>query len=323
MQSIVNKAALMAAGMLLAMAAAAQDSWPNKPIRIVHGFSPGAATHAVAQDVGEVLTKAYGAQYFVEAKPGAGGNIGTDAVAKSAPDGYTLLLGTAGTHAINPTLYPNLPYNVQRDFEPIMLLADLPNVLIVAKESPYNSLQELVAAARAQPKSLYYGSSGNGTSMHLAAEQFKAAAGVDITHVPYKESAHALTAMMGGQIQATFHQLAAVLQQIKAGRVKALAVTAKQRVAALPEVPTVAESGYPGFESVTWYALYAPARTSKTTVDKINTAVTVALNGELGKKMQVNGSTPRPSTSAELTAVMTRDEAQWRAVIDRVGVRLD
>lgn len=310
---------LMAAGSM----AAAQDAWPTKPIRIVHGFSPGAATHALAQDVGEVLSKAYGAQYFVEAKPGAGGNIGTDTVAKALPDGHTLLLGTAGTHAINPSLYPKLPYNVQKDFEPITLLANLPNVLIVPKNSPYNTLQELVADAKAKPKVLNYGSSGNGTSMHLAAEQFKAATGTDITHVPFRESAHALTALLGGQIQVTFHQLAAVLPQIKAGNVKALAVTSRQRVEALPDVPSVAESGFDGFESVTWFALYAPAKTPKSITSKINTAVTAELRGELGKKIIANGSTPRPSTPEELAEVMVRDGAQWKAVIDRVGAKLD
>ncbi len=309
--------------LLTAAAASQAQDWPSKPIRIVHGFSPGAATHAVSQDIGEVLSKAYGAQYFVEAKPGAGGNIGTDTVAKAAPDGHTLLLGTAGSHAINPALYPNLPYNVLRDFEPITLIADQPNVLIVPKNSPFNSVQDLVANAKANPKMLNYGSSGNGTSMHLAGEQFKAAAGVDITHVPYKESAHALTALIGGQIQATFHQLAAVLQQIKAGNVKALAVTSRQRVAALPDVPSIAESGFPNFESVTWYALYAPAKTPKPIIDKINAAVTTAVKGDLGKKLQAGGSTPRPSTPAELTQAMVRDGAQWKAVIDRVGAKLD
>lgn len=303
--------------------AGAQDGWPSKPIRIVHGFSPGAATHAQAQDVGEALSKAYGAQYFVEAKPGAGGNIGTDVVAKAPSDGHTLLLGTAGTHAINPSLYPRLPYNVQKDFEPITLLANLPNVLIVPKNSPYNSLRELVADAKAKPKVLNYGSSGNGTSMHLAAEQFKAATGTDITHVPYRESAHALTALLGGQIQVTFHQLAAVLPQIKAGNVKALAVTSRQRVEALPDVPSVAESGYEGFESVTWFALYAPAKTPKQIVDKVNTAVTAALRSDMGKKIVANGATPRPSTPEELSEVMLRDGAQWKAVIDRVGAKLD
>lgn len=317
--------ALVAATALFASAAAwSQDAWPaGKPIRIVQAFSPGAATHTLAQEVGEVLASTYKAQYFVEAKPGAGGVIGTDYAAKAAPDGYTLLLGTAGTHAINPGLYAKLPYNPTRDFEPITLLADLPNVLIVSKTSPYRSVQDVIAAAKSHPGTLNYGSGGNGTSMHLAAEQFKAAAGTEILHVPFKESAHALTALIGGDVQLTFHQLPAVLQQIKAGNVRALAVTSRQRVPALPDVPTVAESGLPGFESVTWFAMFAPAKTPKPVVDKIQTAVAAALRGDLGKKIQANGSEPRPSTPAELAAAIRNDQAQWKAVIDRAGIKIE
>ena len=243
--------------------------------------------------------------------------------AKAAPDGYTLLVGTAGTHAINTSLYRSLSFNAAKDFEPITLLADLPNVLIVNKSSPFNTMQELVAYAKANPKSLNFGSSGNGTSMHLAGEQFKFATSIDIVHVPFKESAHALTALLGDHIQLTFHQLAAVIEQIKAGTVKALAVTSKQRVAALPNVPTVAESGFPGFESVTWYGLFAPAKTPKPILDKVNQAVTTSLNGELGKKLLAFGAPPRPSTSAELSDAITKDTASWKIVIDRVGAKLD
>jgi tripartite-type tricarboxylate transporter receptor subunit TctC len=320
----ISKALVLAAG-VFAGAAFAQDNWPeSRPIRIVQAFSPGAATHALAQDVGEVLSKAYKAQYFVEAKPGAGGVIGTEYASKMAPDGYTLLLGTAGTHAINPSLYSKLPYNPSRDFEPITLLADLPNVLIVPKNSPFNSVRDVIAAAKAQPGKLNYGSSGNGTSMHLAGEQFKAAAGTDIAHVPFKESAHALTALMGGEIQLTFHQLSAVLSHIKAGNVKALGVTSAQRVPALPDVPTVAEGGgLPGFESVTWFAMFAPKGTPKPVIDKVNQAVVTALRADLGKKIVANGSSPRPSTPGELAQAITKDQAQWKAVIDKAGVRLD
>lgn len=308
---------------VMAAPATAFAVWPSKPIRIIHAFSPGAATQMLSQEVGESLAKAYGAKFFVEAKPGAGGNIGTDVAAKAAPDGYTLLVGTAGTHAINTSLYRSLSFNATKDFEPITLLADLPNVLIVNKTSPFNTMQELVAYAKANPKSLNFGSSGNGTSMHLAGEQFKFATSIDIVHVPFKESAHALTALLGDHIQLTFHQLAAVIEQIKAGTVKALAVTSKQRVAALPNVPTVAESGFPGFESVTWYGLFAPAKTPKPILDKVNQAVTASLNGELGKKLLASGAPPRPSTSAELSDAITKDTASWKIVIDRVGAKLD
>jgi tripartite-type tricarboxylate transporter receptor subunit TctC len=315
---------LLAGTMLAASISAPAQEWPAaRPIRIVHAFSPGAATHALAQEVGEVLARTYRAQYFVEAKPGAGGVIGTDYASKAPGDGYTLLLGTAGTHAINPSLYAKLPYNPSRDFEPITLLADLPNVLIVPKNSPFQSVQDVIAAAKAKPNVLNYGSGGNGTSMHLAGEQFKAATGTEIMHVPFKESAHALTALIGGDIQVTFHQLSAVLQQIKAGNVRALAVTSKQRVLALADVPTLAESGLPGFESVTWFAMFAPAKTPRPVIDNINQAVTAALRGDLGKKIQANGSSPRPSTPAELASAILKDQTQWKAVIDRAGVKIE
>lgn len=313
----------LAAAALSAAHHAAAESWPQRPIQIIQGFSQGAATQTMAMEVGEILGKAYDASFYVLAKPGAGGIIGTDTAAKAQPDGYTILLGTAGTHAINTALYRKLPYDAQKSFEPITLLADLPNVLLVGKNAPYSSVKELVDYAKSHPGALYYGSSGNGTSMHLAAEQFKASTGADITHVPYKESAHALTALLGGQVQLTFHQLPAVLQQIRAGEVKALAVTSAQRVPALPDVPTVAESGYPGFESVTWFALFAPAKTPQEIVQKINTAVTAALKSDFGEKIRANGAVPRPSTPQELSAAIVKDSAQWKTVVERVGARLD
>ena len=305
----------------LPLAALAQGAYPNKPIRIVVPFPPGGSTDLLARRLGEKLSTSMGQPVLVENKPGAGGSTGADFVAKSPPDGYTLLLGVTGSNAIAASLFPKIPYDTLKDFTPVSQVVSAPLVLAVNSASPIKTVKDYVDAAKVKPVS--YGTPGNGTSMHLAGEQFKAAAGVDITHVPYKESAHALTALIGGQIQATFHQLAAVLQQIKAGNVKALAVTSRQRVAALPDVPSIAESGFPNFESVTWYALYAPAKTPKPIIDKINAAVTTAVKGDLGKKLQAGGSTPRPSTPAELTQAMVRDGAQWKAVIDRVGAKLD
>jgi tripartite-type tricarboxylate transporter receptor subunit TctC len=308
---------------LLLSKIAYSDEWPSKTIKIVQGFSAAAATQVVAQEVGESLKKSYGATFYVEAKPGAGGNIASETVAKAAPDGYTLLEGSSGTHTINPTLYKSLPFDVKTSFEPITLLVDVSNVLIVPKDSPFNNLKELLIYARANPKNLNYGSSGNGTSMHLAGEQFKYATDVDIVHVPFRESSHALTALMGGQIQLTFHQFPAVIQQIKAGAVKPLAITSAKRNPLIPDVPTVAESGFPNFESITWFALFAPAKTPKTIINKINLSVTEELKGEAGKKLQSIGLSPRPSTPEELAAVMLQDTQQWKKVIDRVGAKLD
>lgn len=316
------RGALLAAT-LFALPGWAADPWPAKPVRILHGFSPGAATQTLAQEVGEVLAKSVNANFFVEAKPGAGGNLGSDAVAKSPPDGSTLLVGTSGSHAINATLYKKLTFDPQKDFTPITLLADMPNVLLVARDSPFKSMRDLVEAAKRKPGELNYGSSGNGTSMHLAGEQFKFATGTDILHVPFKESAHALTALIGGQLQLTFHQLPAVMGHIKAGTVRALAVTSGKRVDVIPDVPTVAESGYPGFESVTWYGLFAPAGLPADIVSRINAPVTAALRGDLGRKLIGLGMTPRPSTPAELAQTVATDTGRWKQVIERVGAKVD
>ncbi|WP_420998160.1 Bug family tripartite tricarboxylate transporter substrate binding protein [Cupriavidus sp. 30B13] len=316
-------AALLLVPLLCGPALAAGDAWPAKPIRILHGFSPAAATHYLAQQIGERITAETGMAVIVEPRPGAGGNIGTDAAAKSPADGYTFYLGTAGTHAINASLYRKLPFDPVKDFAPVTLLADIPNVLIVNNNLPVNSLKDYVELARRKPGTVHFGSSGNGTSMHLAGEQFKRVAGIDIVHVPYRQSSAAVSDLMGGQIESMFHQVPAVYTLIKAGSVKALAVTTRRRVAALPDVPTVAESGYPGFESDTWYALFAPAGTPRPIVERVNHIVTTALKGELGAKLEALGMTPRPSTPEELAAAITRDTAMWRVIVERVGARLD
>lgn len=298
-------------------------SWPTeKPIRIVHGFSAAAATQMLAQEIAEQLHAKTGATVYVEPRPGAGGNIGADVVAKSAPDGYTLYVATSATQAINPLIYRKLPFDTQKDFAPISILGDVPNVLIVNKNLPVNTLADFVALAKSQPGKLHYGSSGNGTSMHLAAEQFKMTADVDIQHVPYRSSGTAVTDLMGGQIDAMFHQVPAVIGMIQSQNLKALAVTTRERVAALPDVPTVAET-YPGFESMTWYGLFAPAGTPEAVVQQVNEVVTTALKGDLGKKLLAIGITPRPSSPEQTAAAVSSDSAHWKVVVDRVGVHLD
>ncbi|OZI51398.1 Bug family tripartite tricarboxylate transporter substrate binding protein [Bordetella genomosp. 4] len=298
-------------------------SWPTeKTIRIVHGFSAAAATQMLAQDIAEQLHAKVGATVYVEPRPGAGGNIGADVVAKSAPDGYTLYVATSATQAINPLIYRKLPFDTQKDFAPISILGDVPNVLIVNKNLPVNTLADFVALAKSQPGKLHYGSSGNGTSMHLAAEQFKMTAGVDIQHVPYRSSGTAVTDLMGGQIDAMFHQVPAVIGMIQSQNLKALAVTTRERVEALPDVPTVGET-YPGFESMTWYGLFAPAGTPEAIVQQVNQVVTAALKGDLGRKLLAIGITPRPSSPEQTAAAVSSDSAHWKVVVDRVGVHLD
>src|SRR5882672_840232 len=253
--------------------AAAQQDWPNRPLRIVEGFPAGSGVDIVARLVADALTRSLGQSVIVDPHTGAGGNIGSELAAKAPPDGYTLYLGTAGTHAINPALYSSLPFDPQKDFAPITLLADVPNILILNQKVPAKTLQEFLALVRANPGKINYGSSGNGTSMHLAGEQFKAFASVNMTHIPYRGSPQATTDLLGGQIQAMFHQVPAVIDQLKAGSFTIIGVTTATRVAALPDVPTLAEAGLPGFESSTWYGLFATGGTPAPIVERLNREV--------------------------------------------------
>jgi tripartite-type tricarboxylate transporter receptor subunit TctC len=240
------------------------------PIRII---VPSSRRTTSARDVAQKLTEAWGQQVIVDNRPGAGGNIGSELVAKSAPDGYTLEMGTVGTHAINASLYAKMPYDHVKDFVPIILVAAVPNVLEVNPSLPVNSVAELIAYAKANPGKLNFASSGSGTSIHLSGELFKVMAGVDMVHVPYKGSAPALQDLIAGQVQLMFDNLPPSLPQIKAGKLRALAVTSVARAPALPDVPTVAEAGLPGFEASSWFGLVAPAGTPPAIVAKINSEV--------------------------------------------------
>jgi tripartite-type tricarboxylate transporter receptor subunit TctC len=248
MNTVLHRFALGALLALFAVIASAQ-TYPTKPIRLVVPFPPGGATDILARDVAQKLTEAWGQQVIVDNRPGAGGNIGSELVAKAAPDGYTLEMGTVGTHAINASLYAKMPYDHVKDFAPVILVAGVPNVLVVNPEVPANSVTELIAYAKANPGKLNFASSGNGTSIHLSGELFKVMAGVQMTHVPYKGSSPALQDLLGGQVQLMFDNLPPSLPQIKAGKLRALAVTSLARAPALPDVPTMAEAGLPGYEA--------------------------------------------------------------------------
>jgi tripartite-type tricarboxylate transporter receptor subunit TctC len=233
-------------------------------------FPAGGTTDILARAAAQKLSEAWGQQVIVDNRPGAGGNIGAELVAKAAPDGYTLLMGTVGTHAINSSLYAKMPYDHVKDFAPVILVAGVPNVLVVNPDLPIKTVAELIAYAKANPGKLNFASSGSGTSIHLSGELFKVMAGVQMTHVPYKGSAPALTDLIGGQVQLMFDNLPSSLPQIKGGKLRAVAVTSATRAAALPDVPTVAESGLPGFEASSWFGILAPAGTSKEIIAKIN-----------------------------------------------------
>jgi len=321
---------LCATGALVAAFAAGAWAQPNlspyptKPIRIVVPFPAGGTTDVLARAAAQKLTESLGQPVVVDNRPGAGGNIGAELVAKSAPDGYTLLMGTVGTHAINPSLYPKMPYDHVRDFAPIILVAGVPNVLVVNPSLPVNSVQELIAYAKANPGKLNFASSGNGTSIHLSAELFKTMAGVQMTHVPYKGSAPALQDLVGGQVQLMFDNLPSSLALIKAGKLKALAVTSKTRAPALPEVPTMAESGLPGFEASSWFGLLGPAGTPQPAITKVNAEIAKWLaTPEAKEKLIAQGANVAGGTPEDFARHIAAETAKWQKVVKDSGAKID
>ena len=306
-----------------AQPALAQQDWPTRPLKIVHGFPAAAGTDIVARLVAEPLGRVLGQVVVVEPRSGAGGNVGSEYVAKSAPDGYTLYLGTAGTHAINVSLYKTLPFDVKKDFAPITILGDVPNVLVLNKGFAPKTLAQFLAYARSNPGKINYGSSGNGTSMHLSGEQFKAFAKVDLTHIPYRGSPPVTTDLLSGQLQAAFYQVPTLLGQIKDGQFTAVGVTTAQRVKAIPDVPTLAEAGLPGFSSSTWYGLFAPGATPKPIVDRLNKEITALIRGDLGRKFEEQGLIPWPTTPEEFAKVIDDDIKKWGAIVASTNTKLD
>ena len=308
---------------LVATAASAQ-TYPTKPIRLVVPFPPGGATDILARDVAQKLTEAWGQQVIVDNRPGAGGNIGSELVAKAAPDGYTLEMGTVGTHAINASLYAKMPYDHVKDFAPVILVAGVPNVLVVNPALPANSVAELIAYAKANPGKLNFASSGNGTSIHLSGELFKFMAGVQMTHVPYKGSAPALQDLIGGQVQLMFDNLPPSLPQIKAGKLRALAVTSLARAPALPDVPTMAEAGLPGYEASSWFGVLAPAGTPPAIVAKLNAEIARWLaTPEAKEKLSKQGANAAGGTPEDFAKHIAAETAKWAKVVKDSGAKID
>ncbi len=316
--------AVVAASLFAASLAFAQATYPSKPIRMVVPFPPGGTTDILARAVAQKLTEAWGQQVIVDNRPGAGGNIGSDLVAKAAPDGYTLLMGTVGTHAINPSLYARMPYDAQKDFAPVILVAGVPNVLEVNPSLPVHTVQELIAYARANPGKLNFASSGNGTSIHLSGELFKAMTGVKMTHVPYKGSAPALADLVGGQVQLMFDNLPSSLGLIKGGKLRAIAVTSTTRSSALPDVPTIAESGLPGYEASSWFGVLAPARTPPAIVDKLNAVIGAWLaSPEAKEKLASQGAVAAGGTPADFAHYIASETVKWAKVVKASGAHID
>ena len=318
--------AAIAASLAVAVSplALAQTAFPTKPIRIVVPFPPGGTTDILARAAAQKMTEAWKEQAVVDNRPGAGGNIGAELVAKSAPDGYTLLMGTVGTHAINPSLYARMPYDHVKDFAPVILVAAVPNVLVVHPSVPASSVAELIAYAKANPGRLNFASSGSGTSIHLAGELFKVMTGVQMAHVPYKGSAPAIADLVGGQVQLMFDNLPSALPQIKAGRLRALAVTSAQRAPALPDLPTIAESGLPGYEASSWFGLLAPAGTPADVVAKVNGEVARWLaTPEAKEKLLSQGANAAGGTPEDFVRHIAAETAKWQKVVRESGAKVD
>jgi tripartite-type tricarboxylate transporter receptor subunit TctC len=305
---------LLAAALLFAAPAGAQD-YPVRPIRLVAPFAPGGGTDISARLLAEPLGKALKETVVVDNRPGAGSVVGSEIVAKSNPDGYTLLLGNISM-AFNAALYRKLPYDTLRDFAPISLVSDQPNILVAHPSLPAKSFKEFVALARSQPGKLTYASAGTGAGTHLAMELLMMSQKIDLVHVPYKGTGPALTALLGNQISVFFSTFASALPHVKAERLRAFAVTSLKRAGTLPEVPTVAESGVPGYEYSTWYGLLAPARVPRGILNRLNKETVAALNDpEVRQRYLSQGVDPIPSTAAHFAAYIKSETEKWSKVI--------
>jgi tripartite-type tricarboxylate transporter receptor subunit TctC len=310
----------------LASPAGAQTpaAYPTRPVRLVVPFPPGGPLDIVGRAIAQKLGDAWGQSVVVDNRPGAGGNIGAELVAKAAPDGYTVLMGALSTHAVNPSLYAKMPYDAIRDFAPITLVAITPNVLVVNASLPVNSAREFVAYAKANSGKLAFGSGSNGSAGHLAGELFKVDTATDIVHVPYKGGAPATQALLAGDTQFMFDNLANATPQVKAGKLKALAVTTAQRSKLAPDLPTMAEAGLPGFDISTWFGLLAPAGTPPEVIAKWNAGVTTILNSpEMRERLTAQGAEAAPTTPGEFAAFIQSEIPKYARIVRISGAKVD
>jgi tripartite-type tricarboxylate transporter receptor subunit TctC len=321
--TLVRRSLIALAGTLLATGLHAQ-TYPTKPIKVIVPFPPGGGTDIIAREVTQKVTAATGWTFVVENKAGAGGNIGVDAAAKSPADGYTLVLGQTSNLAINPTLYAKLPYDPVKDLTPIVLVANAALALVTASQSPFKTLGDVVTTAKAKPGVVNYASAGNGTVAHLTAELWQNAAGVKLQHVPYKGAAQAMTDVVGGSVELYLSSVPTLIGQIQQGKLRALAVTSATRVDDLPQVPTINESGFKGFDAVTWFGFVAPAGTPKDVVAKLNTEFNKALaQPDLRKKLGEQGADPVGGTPEQFASLIKDDIVRWGKVVRQSGARID
>jgi len=308
---------------MLALGAAAQ-SWPSKPIHFIVPYPAGGPLDTVARLLGQKVGERLKQPIVVENKPGAGGNIGADFVAKAPPDGYTILMGAVATHAINPSLYPSIPYDAQRDFAPVTQVASTPNVLVVNPAVPAKTVAELVAYARKNPGKLNFGSGSTGSAGHLAGELMKSLAGIDMTHVPYKGAAAAMQDLLAGRLDLMFDNLASAQSQIRAGTVRALAVTTARRAALAPDIPTLVEAGLPGFDVNTWFGVFAPAATPPAVVQRLHDEFAAVLaTAEVKDRMLALGAEPVASTPAEFGDYVQAEARKYARLVKASGAKAD
>jgi tripartite-type tricarboxylate transporter receptor subunit TctC len=300
------------------------QTYPVKPIRLVVPFTPGGSTDLVARIAGQKLEEAWNQQVIIDNRPGAGGNVGLDYVAKSAPDGYTLVIGHIGTFGFGPSLYSRLPYDPVRDFAPIAMFATVPNMLVVNASLPVKSVKGLLALAKARPGQLNYGSAGNGSASHLAVEYFKLLSKTDIMHIPYKGTGPLVTDLIAGQTSLTITGVPPLYPQVRSGRLRALGVASAQRLPLLPEVPTIAEAGVPGYESTTWFGLLAPAKTPKEIILKLNAELLKILQRpDVKERLLADGADPAGSTPEQFGAYIKSEIERWAKVIQQAGVHVE
>jgi tripartite-type tricarboxylate transporter receptor subunit TctC len=308
--------------LLLAVAPAAAQTWPAKPVRLIVPFSPGGSTDITARILAQKLTDAWRQQVIVDNRAGAGGNIGAEAVARAAPDGYTLLLATTGVMSINMYLYRSLAYDAARDLAPVTQIGALPLILVVHPSLPAKSVKELIAIAKAKPGALTYASSGVGGATHMTAELFRMMAGVDIVHVPYKGSGQALVDLVSGQVVVAFDQIVSSMPHVEAGKLRALAVTSAKRFASVPRLPTIAESGVPGYDAISWNGIAAPAATPAAILGRIQGDVARALAlPDIRERFAKDGIEPVGSTPEQFAAHIRSEREKWGKVVKAAGIQ--